>query len=190
MLHNSKGIKVFLPIDSVLKDDTDTPPTANNHSSNLSLSISENDDTSQPVFDSLSPTYRNYDVTQSLPPSSASAGPLSGVSMGVRNRPSSNPADDHNSYGDRYKDHNSYRSHSYGSIQPGLYNQQYQHTAMANYHQIDNPHNLGVGSMILYGNPSRYGVIKWMGTPNGVNAVFAGIEMVAIASCIANIFNL
>lgn len=178
MLHNSKRFKVFLPIGSVLKDDA---PTANtpDHSSNPWQSRSENDDTSQPVFDSLPLVYKNHDVSQSLPPLSSSSTP---VPRGVRNRPSSSPSDDYRGYGSGYKDHR-YRSHSYDSIQPGPFGQQYQRTAMANYDQMENPHNLGVGSMILYGNPSRPGVIKWMGYPNGVNALFAGIEMVCLSSC-------
>ena len=175
-LHNSKRFKVFLPIDSVLKDDN--PPTANtpDHSSNLWQSRIESDDTSQSVFDSLPSVYKNHDVSLSLPPLSASG---ASVPMEVRNRPSSNPSDDYSSYGSMYED-SRYRSHSYDSIKPGLFGQRYQHTAMTSYDQMDNPHNLGVGSMILYGNPSRSGVIKWIGNPNGVNALFAGIEMVNI----------
>ena len=178
MVYNSKRFKVFLPIDSVLKDDDKNPATANtpDHSSNPWQSSSESDDASQPVFDSLPLVYKNHDISHSLPPLSASGTP---VVMGVRNRPSSNPSDDHmhNGYGSTYKD-NRYMSHSYDSIQPGPYSQRYQHTAMANYDQMDNPHNLGVGSKILYGNPSRSGVIKWIGIPGGVNALYAGIEMV------------
>ena len=168
---------MFVPIDSVLKDD-DIPPTTNNtpgHLSSLRQSKSENDDTS-PVFDSRPPIYKYHDVLQSLPSAFALDTRLSGVPIGVKNRSSSNPSDDY-SYCSRYMD-NPYRSRSYDSIQPGPYNQQYQHTAMANCDQTDNPHNLAVGSVILYGNPSRSGVIKWLGNPIGVNGLFAGIEMV------------
>ena len=41
-----------------------------------------------------------------------------------------------------------------------------------------NPYNLTVGSVIQYGEPVQYGVIKWIGNlPNETN-VFAGVEMV------------
>ena len=46
----------------------------------------------------------------------------------------------------------------------------------------DNPHNLEVGSMIQFGNPPCYGVIKWMGTlPETDCVMMAGVEVV---SCI------
>ena len=44
----------------------------------------------------------------------------------------------------------------------------------------DNPHNLEVGSPIQFGNPSCYGVIKWMGTlPETEHVLMAGVEVVS-----------
>ena len=44
----------------------------------------------------------------------------------------------------------------------------------------DNPHNLEVGSMIQFGNPPCYGVIKWMGTlPETEHVLMAGVEVVS-----------
>ena len=48
----------------------------------------------------------------------------------------------------------------------------------------DNPHNLDVGSMIQFGKPPCYGVIKWMGYLSDFNLVMAGVEVV----CVYNIF--
>lgn len=48
---------------------------------------------------------------------------------------------------------------------------------IANY----NPHNLELGSMIQYGNPLRYGVIKWVGhLPGPTTSLVAGVEMVSM----------
>ena len=44
----------------------------------------------------------------------------------------------------------------------------------------DNPHNLEVGSMIRFGNPPCYGIIKWMGTlPETDCVMMAGVEVVS-----------
>ena len=46
-----------------------------------------------------------------------------------------------------------------------------------------NPHNLQIGSLIQYGDPPCYGMIKWIGYPPGVNDLIAGIEMVSRYIC-------
>ena len=44
----------------------------------------------------------------------------------------------------------------------------------------DNPHKLEVGSLIQFGNPPCYGVIKWMGTlPETEHVLMAGVEVVS-----------
>ena len=43
-----------------------------------------------------------------------------------------------------------------------------------------NPYNLEEGSMILYGDPPRPGIIKWLGYLPEVNVLSAGIEMVSM----------
>ena len=43
-----------------------------------------------------------------------------------------------------------------------------------------NPHKLAVGSAIQYGDPPKYGVIKWLGKfPQG-ERMYGGIEMVSV----------
>ena len=42
----------------------------------------------------------------------------------------------------------------------------------------DNPHNLELGSLIQFGNPPCYGVIKWIGSIPEANCVMAGVEVV------------
>ena len=47
------------------------------------------------------------------------------------------------------------------------------------YDGYKNQYNLKVGSDIQYGNPLRYGVIKWIGhLPNEEIIMYAGVEMV------------
>ena len=41
-----------------------------------------------------------------------------------------------------------------------------------------NPYSLTVGSVIEYGEPIQYGVIKWIGHLPGVQGLHAGVEMV------------
>ena len=42
-----------------------------------------------------------------------------------------------------------------------------------------NPYNLAEGSLIQYGNPPEYGVVKWIGIlPGRENIYYAGVEMV------------
>lgn len=185
-LHNSKGTQLFLPISSVLKDENaSTPTTTSMTGRNIRRSKSENDDDVSPlVLESLRliPTHENRSSSvQALCSPPGPAAPSYSVPVGGRSAlSSSNPAID-SSYGSGRKD-NRYRSHSYDSISgpPGHpYNQQYQSTHVAGHAHVDsNPYNLAVGSVILYGNPSRCGVIKWMGYPIGVNSFSAGIEMV------------
>ena len=44
----------------------------------------------------------------------------------------------------------------------------------------DNPCELEVGSMIQFGNPPCYGVIKWMGIlPETEHVLMAGVELVS-----------
>lgn len=47
----------------------------------------------------------------------------------------------------------------------------------------DNPYNLEKGSMIQFGNPPCYGVIKWIGDVPETNCTMAGVEVV---SCVYN----
>ena len=59
-------------------------------------------------------------------------------------------------------------------------NQQSQYSDPGEYPADYNPKNLEVGSMIQYGNPPRYGMIKWIGhLPRAVSLV-AGVEMVSM----------
>ena len=42
-----------------------------------------------------------------------------------------------------------------------------------------NPYKLAEGSLIQYGNPPEYGVVKWIGIlPGRENIYYAGVEMV------------
>ena len=44
---------------------------------------------------------------------------------------------------------------------------------------LQNPHNFGVETTVRYGEPARYGVIKWMGIlPGDQKMAYAGLEMV------------
>ena len=44
----------------------------------------------------------------------------------------------------------------------------------------DNLHKLEVGSTVQYGDPPRYGVVKWMGVlPDCEEVVYVGLEMVS-----------
>ena len=36
---------------------------------------------------------------------------------------------------------------------------------------------LELGSMVQYGTPPQFGVIKWMGKPHNCSEVYAGLEM-------------
>jgi len=72
-------------------------------------------------------------------------------------------------------------SHQYEPVpgppdQPDPYNQQHQQNPGSD--QI-NPYNLEKGSMILYGDPPRSGMIKWIGYPLEVHVLTAGVEMVS-----------
>lgn len=49
----------------------------------------------------------------------------------------------------------------------------------------DNPHNLKVGTMIQYGNPPCYGVIKWMGSLLDTECIMAGVELVSCTCTVA-----
>ena len=42
-----------------------------------------------------------------------------------------------------------------------------------------NPCNLEVGSLIQYGDPPCYGVIRWMGMLFTTNVLMAGVDMVS-----------
>ena len=46
---------------------------------------------------------------------------------------------------------------------------------------IENPHNLEEGSLIQFGNPPCYGVIKWIGSFPEANCTMAGVEVVSSA---------
>lgn len=48
-----------------------------------------------------------------------------------------------------------------------------------------NPYNLKVGSVIQYGDPVEYGVIKWIGNLPDEEGLYAGVEMVMILVCIS-----
>ena len=185
-LRNSRGTQLFLPISSVLKDGNASTPAAGMTGHNIRRSKSENDsDVSPLVLESLRlvPTHDNRSsYVQALCSPPGPAAPSYNAPVGGRNALSSSyPAMVDSSYGSGHKD-NRYRSHSYDSISdpPGHpYSQQYQSTHVASHaHVNSNPYNLTVGSVILYGNPSRSGVIRWMGYPIGVNSFSAGIEMV------------
>lgn len=41
-----------------------------------------------------------------------------------------------------------------------------------------NPYNLEVGSVIEYGEPAVYGVIKWIGNLPNETKIYAGLELV------------
>ena len=56
--------------------------------------------------------------------------------------------------------------------QPDPYGQQCQ--------QNPNPFNLEKGSMILYGDPPRAGIVKWIGYLPEANVLLAGIELVSM----------
>ena len=54
-------------------------------------------------------------------------------------------------------------------------------------HLVDtNQHNLTVESVIRYGKPLRYGVIKWIGNLPDQVETFAGLEMVRHLMCLCN----
>ena len=54
-------------------------------------------------------------------------------------------------------------------------------------HLVDtNQHKLKVESVIRYGEPARYGVIKWIGNLPGQVETFAGVEMVRLLICLCN----
>jgi len=104
---------------------------------------------------------------------SGSAAQSASQSIGEKDETSSDYCSYH-----KLSDHK-HESYLYATIPgpPDQPEQQYQHTP--NYNQDEhNPHNLEVGSKILYGNPLCSGVIKWMGHPRGLNCLHAGIEMV------------
>ena len=44
--------------------------------------------------------------------------------------------------------------------------------------EVNNPHNLVVGSAVRYLNTEQYGVIKWMETLSSAKTPYAGVEMV------------
>ena len=176
-LRNSKGTQLFLPISSVIKDaNNSTPATGISH--NIQRSKSENDDdVSPPVLESLRlvPTCKYQTQTSSYVQALCSPpGPSSSIPVGGRSALSySNPSIRCN-YASGHKDDRC-RSHSLDSVpwSPS---------------QIDsNPHNLVVGSAVLYGTPPLSGVIKWMGYPIGVNSYSAGIEMVYLTTCSSDI---
>ena len=41
-----------------------------------------------------------------------------------------------------------------------------------------NPYNLKVGSLIEYGEPAQFGVIKWIGDLPNKTDIYAGLKMV------------
>ena len=171
-LRNSKGTQLFLPISSVIKDaNNSTPATGISH--NIQRSKSEN--VSALVLESLSlvPTCKYQTQMSSYVQALCSPpGPSSSVPVGGRSALSySNPSIRRN-YASGHKDDRN-RSHSLDSV-PWSPNQ-------------INPHNLVVGSTVVYGTPPLSGVIKWMGYPIGVNSYSAGIEMVYLITCSSDI---
>lgn len=161
-------MQLFLPMNSVLKDENNSLPVTNVSGHLFRRSISEN--ASQPVSELLIPSYKYQDQTyfqdgsnsQTLDLcSSLDSATISGV---PRNKLSPSI----HSYGSGHKS-NQTRSHSCDSL------------TWSPVHS--NPNNLEIGSRILYGSSSRSGVIKWMGYPIGMNKYFAGIEMVWLSLC-------
>ena len=173
-LHNCKGTQLFLPISSVIKDaHNSTSATGITH--NIQRSKSENDDASPVVLESLRlvPTCKYQTQTSSYVQALCSPpGPSSSIPVGGRSAPSYSNPSIHCNYASGHKD-DRYRSLSLDSVPwpPS---------------QI-NPHNLVVGSTVVYGTPPLSGVIKWMGYPIGVNSYSAGIEMVYLTTCSSDI---
>ena len=54
----------------------------------------------------------------------------------------------------------------------------------------ENPHNLEIGSLIQFGNPPCYGVIKWIGLIPEANCTMAGVEVVSHAHAHVCVFSL
>ena len=52
------------------------------------------------------------------------------------------------------------------------------------------PHNLTVGSLIQFGNPPCYGVIKWIGSLPKASCVMAGVELVSYTWTINTKYNI
>ena len=104
-----------------------------------------------------------------------------GYYHGPRSHPHYNPATglphDHKNQG-----HHRQVSHQYEPVpgpadQPDPHSQHHQQYPASNQ---TNPYNLEVGSMILYGDPPRPGIIKWLGYLPEVHGLSAGIEMVSM----------
>jgi len=165
-VNNSTDYKVFLPINLVLKDGNNPPAaaTASDH----------------PYYFNSKNKHNIPHYNQSHPALQMANIPRAGVGD---NHPHYNPATGiayGHSSGKGSGPHRQF-SHHYEPI-PGLpdqsdpYNQQHQQNPRSD--QI-NPHSLEKGSMILYGDPPRPGMIKWIGYLPESNVLTAGVELVS-----------
>ena len=109
---------------------------------------------------------------------------LQSCTQQIAHIPSAGGATQHDNYqGHTYQRPKVY--HNYDEIpgkpyQADQLNQQNQYLDPVEYPANYNPNNFEVGSMIQYGNPPRYGMIKWIGhLPRAVSLV-AGVEMVSM----------
>ena len=153
-LNNSESIKVFLPIDSILKDDSNNPPAATNTSNHPYNTRSKDE----------------HDVHDIDP----------GATVVLMNGVCCNPATamhyDHKTDGTYQQE-----SHYYSPPPHQPHNNLQYHGTPDD--TQNNPHNLVVGSMILYGDPPCTGMIKWIGHLPGACFLVAGVEMVSIVVC-------
>ena len=151
-------MQLFLPMNSVMKDEINSPPVTNVSGHLFRRSISENASQPDLEYQDLqdSSNSQTLDLCSSLDSATISGVPRNRLSPSIH------------SYGNGHKS-NQTRSHSCDSL------------TWSPVHS--NPNNLEIGSRILYGSSSRSGVIKWMGYPIGMNKYFAGIEMVWLSLC-------
>ena len=160
-LNNSDGIKVFLPIDSILKDDSNNSPTSS-HPYNTKTK-DEHDAKVDPGATMGLKTYTKEEEIQYLM-NSVCCNPSTGMPYDYNGGKTdgTNQQESLNYSPPPYQPHNSLQHH--GTTDDNQ----------------NNPHNLEVGSMILYGDPPYSGMIKWIGHLPSIYYLMAGVEMVSV----------
>ena len=165
-LNNSEGIKVFLPIDSILKDDNNNPPAATDTSSYPYNTRSKDEHGVVKVDPGATVDLKACTKEEEIQLLMNSACCNSATGMPY----------DYN--GGKTDGTNQQESLHYSSppYQPHK-SLQYHSTTDDNQ---NNPYNLEVGSMILYGDPPYSGIIKWIGRLPSIYYLMAGVEMVSV----------
>ena len=192
-LHNSKGVKVFLPIDSVLKNENsqlrikqeETVRSLEKQSRTTTKDVDIdkiNVDEQKRIYEGVrrasekDSRYLQHEIGSPYP----STCPAVQVAHVRRAGSLTMPYEYNHNPQQRQALHQHEAMHDHSDA----------HSQQCSIGNELNPHNLTEGSIILYGDPPHSGVIKWIGyLPGGGHDLMAGIEMVSRYSYIAKLCN-